>query len=487
VEVNDYLRKLLAFSDEEMRATTFIDITHPEDRERTAALVQTVRSGRADAYEMEKRYLRKDGSTVWCRLRATALRTQEGAIDYWIGIIEDITERKRLDKEKADLQSQLLHAQKMESVGRLAGGIAHDFNNMLHVITGFADLLVRKLPGDSQLSSYVNEIQRAAGRAQDVTRQLLAFSRRQMISPVPSDLNSLVARMSGGLSRLIGEDVELRVEGAEGLWGVSVDPTQIDQILLNLAVNARDAMPDGGKMTIETTNVRLDETYCRRHATAKPGDYVLLAVSDNGIGMNKETLSRIFEPFFTTKEKGKGTGLGLATVHGIVEQNGGFVNVYSEPGQGTTFRIYLPRTLDEGAAAAEAAERPGDMGGGTVLVVEDEESVRRLTAAVVESLGYTVLVAASGGEAIKLFERDEPRIDVVLTDVVMPGMSGRELRDRLERLRPGIRVLFTSGYTGNVIAHHGMLDRGVHFIAKPFGAADLARALRGVLARPSGG
>jgi len=482
VEVNDYLRKLLAFSEEEMRATTFIDITHPEDRERTSAFVETVRSGRADAYEMEKRYLKKDGSTVWCRVHATGLRMQEGGIAYWIGIIEDITERKRLDAEKADLQSQLVQAQKMESVGRLAGGIAHDFNNMLHVITGFADLLARRLPGDGQLSRYVSEIQRAAGRARDVTRQLLAFSRRQMISPVPSDLNTLVARMSGGLSRLIGEDVELRVEGAEGLWAVSVDPTQIDQILLNLAVNARDAMPDGGKMTIETTNVRLDETYCRLHATAKPGDYVLLAVSDNGIGMDKETLSRIFEPFFTTKEKGKGTGLGLATVHGIVEQNGGFVNVYSEPGQGTTFRIYLPRTLDENAAAAEAAESPGDMGGGTVLVVEDEESVRRLTAAVVESIGYTVVVAGSGSEAIELCERDEPGIDVVLTDVVMPGMSGRELRDRLERLRPGIRVLFTSGYTGNVIAHHGMLDKGVHFIAKPFGAADLARALRGVLA-----
>jgi CheY-like chemotaxis protein len=370
----------------------------------------------------------------------------------------------------------------MESVGRLAGGVAHDFNNMLHVILGFVDLLRRKLPAASCLAGYVEEIERAARRAQDVTRQLLAFSRKQVFSPAPSKLNPLVARLSGGLTHLIGEDIELRVRGADDLWTVNVDPTQVDQILLNLAVNARDAMPRGGKLTIETANIRLDETYCRQHASARPGDYVLLAVSDNGLGMDKETLSRIFEPFFTTKEKGKGTGLGLAMVHGIVEQNGGFVSVYSEPGQGTTFRVYLPRTLEECTPPARPAERSDHVAGGTILVVEDEESVLRLTAALVESLGCNVIAAASGADAIEACRQDEPRIDVVLTDVVMPGMSGMELRDRLERLRPDIKILFTSGYTANVIAHHGMLDEGVHFITKPFGITDLARALRELLA-----
>jgi PAS domain S-box-containing protein len=482
LETNDYFRKLLGYSEDEMRALAFMDITHPEDRERTGALAEGVRSGGADVYEMEKRYLTKDGAIVRGRIHATALRTPEGAVDYWIGIIEDITERKRLDEERVNLQAQLLQAQKMESVGRLAGGVAHDFNNLLHVIMGFVELLRRRMPADTRLASYVDEIERAAARAQDVTRQLLAFSRRQVISPAPSDLNRLVTRLSGGLSRLIGEDIELRVDSTDGLWLVNVDPTQIDQVLLNLAVNARDAMPNGGKLTIEMANIRLDESYCRRHATARPGDYVLLAFSDTGIGMDKETLSHAFEPFFTTKGEEKGTGLGLATVHGIVEQNGGFVNVYSEPGQGTTFRIYLPRALDAAAAATAAAERPDHVGAGTVLVAEDEESVRRITAALVQSLGYEVMTAGSGDEAIELCKADEPRIDVVLTDVVMPGTRGRELRDRLERLRPGIKILFTSGYTADVIAHQGILDKGVHFIAKPFGIADLARALRELLA-----
>jgi len=416
------------------------------------------------------------------RTSKVPLRDGEGRIVGVLGTYEDVTESKRLDEERANLQAQLYQAQKMESVGRLAGGVAHDFNNLLHVIMGFVELLRRRMPTDNRLVSYVDEIERAAGRAQDVTRQLLAFSRRQVISPLPSDLNLLVTRLAGGLSRLIGEDVELRVESTEGLWLVNVDPTQIDQVLLNLAVNARDAMPSGGKLTIEMANVRLDESYRRQHANAGPGDYVLLALSDTGTGMDKETLSHAFEPFFTTKEMGKGTGLGLATVHGIVEQNGGFVNVYSEPGRGTTFKIYLPRALERGAPETEVAELLDYVGAGTVLVAEDEESVRRITVALVQSLGYEVVVACSGDEAIELCKADAPRIDVVLTDVVMPGTSGRELRQRLEALRPGIKILFTSGYTANVIAHHGILDKGVHFIAKPFGITDLAKALRQLLA-----
>ena len=481
LEVNDYLARVLGYSKDEMRAFTFMDITVPQDREQTAVLAEAVRSGQAKLYETEKRYLKKDGTVLWGRVHATALRTPQGAIDYWIAIVEDVTERRRLDEERASLQSQLLQAQKMESVGRLAGGVAHDFNNMLQVITGFVELLRRKVPAEGRLSSYVEEIERAARRAQDVTGQLLAFSRRQVISPRPSNLHRLVTRLSGGLSRLIGEDVELCVEGTDDLWSANADPTQIDQVLLNLAVNAMRC-PGGGRLTIATANIRLDEASCQQHAGARPGDYVLLAVSDDGIGMDASTLAQAFEPFFTTKETGKGTGLGLATVHGIVEQNGGFVDVHTEPGQGTTFNIYLPRTCDEYAPAAEAGERLDHVGRGTVLVVEDEESVRGITAALVESLGCEVLAACSGEEAIRMCAQDEPRIDAVLADVVMPGLSGQELRDRLEEVRPGVRILFTSGYATNEIAHYGIVDKGIHFIAKPFGLTDLATALRDLLA-----
>ena len=482
LEVNDHLLAVLGYTRDEMKAMTLFELTHPEDRERTFTLVEAVRSGAAPGYDVEKRYLAKDGAARWVRVHSTALRTPQGAVEFWIGLVEDITARRRLDAEKAELQSQLQQAQKMESVGRLAGGVAHDFNNMLHVIMGFVDLLRRRMPGDGRLAMYVDEIGRAARRAQEVTHQLLAFSRRQVIAPAPSDLNQLVARLGGALARLIGEDVQLHVHAAEKLWTVNVDPTQIDQILLNLAVNARDAMPAGGRLTIETANIRLDETYCRTQAAARPGDYVLLAVSDDGVGMDKDTLSRLFEPFFTTKEKGKGTGLGLAMVHGIVQQNGGFVNVYSEPGRGTTFRVYLPRTLEERSVPAQPPSPPGEVAGGTVLVVEDDESVRRLTTALVESLGCRVVPASSGAEAVELCRRGDPRIDVVLTDVVMPGMSGIELRDCLQEIRPGIKILFTSGYTANVIAHHGILDEGLHFLAKPFGVTGLARALRELLA-----
>jgi PAS domain S-box-containing protein len=469
-------------SPDELLGRTDYDMAWREQAELYRADDRQVVSSGVPKVGYEEPQTTPSGARLCLRTSKVPLHDTEGRIVGVLGTYEDVTESKRLDEERANIQAQLYHAQKMESVGRLAGGVAHDFNNLLHVIMGFVELLRRRMPADARLASYVDEIERAASRAQDVTRQLLAFSRRQMISPAPSDLGRLVVRLSGGLSRLIGEDVELRVASADDLWPVNVDPTQIDQVLLNLAVNARDAMPRGGRLTIETANVRLDESYRRRHATARPGDYVLLAISDTGTGMDKETLSHAFEPFFTTKERGKGTGLGLATVHGIVEQNGGFVNVYSEPGRGTTFKIYLPRAVREGVAEAAAAEPLDHVGSGTVLVAEDEESVRRITVALVQSLGYDVVAVSSGDEAIERCRANEPGIDVVLTDVVMPGTSGRELRQRLEDLRPGIRILFTSGYTANVIAHHGILDEGVHFIAKPFGIAELAKALRELMA-----
>jgi len=469
-------------SPEELLGRTDYDMPWKEQADLYRADDRQVRASGVPKIGYEEPQTTPSGARLSLRTSKVPLHDTEGRIVGILGTYEDISESKRLDEERANLQAQLYQAQKMESVGRLAGGVAHDFNNLLHVIMGFVELLRRRMPADARLATYVDEIERAASRAQEVTRQLLAFSRRQVIAPVPSDLNRLVARLSGGLSRLIGEDVVLRVQATDGLWPVRVDPTQIDQVLLNLAVNARDAMPRGGRLTIETANVRLDESYRRQHATARPGDYVLLAISDTGTGMDKETLSHAFEPFFTTKERGKGTGLGLATVHGIVEQNAGFVNVYSEPGQGTTFKIYLPRALEAGAAEPAVEEPLDHVGAGTVLVAEDEESVRRITVALVQSLGYDVVAVSSGDEAIERCRADAPRIDVVLTDVVMPGTSGRELRQRLEQLRPGIRILFTSGYTANVIAHHGILDEGVHFIAKPFGIADLAKALRDLLA-----
>jgi PAS domain S-box-containing protein len=473
-------------AEQQVTLQAFLSQLHPDDRPAVEAAVQRAHDPTGDgAFDIEHRIVRSDGAVRWLSTRGQTYFEGEGPARRpvrSVGAVLDVTARRAAEEEQAQLQARLAHAQRLETVGRLAGGVAHDFNNMLHVILGFAALLTRRLAGDKGLSGYVSEIERAALRAQEVTRQLLAFSRKQLVSPIPSNLNTLVAGTAGGLARLIGEDVELRVVAGEGLWTVDVDPAQVDQILINLAVNARDAMPRGGKLTVETANVQLDEAYCGRHVGARPGQYVLLAVSDDGLGMDEETLAHVFEPFFTTKETGKGTGLGLATVHGIVEQNGGFVAAYSEPGRGSTFKVYLPRAPDRGPGVAAPPPEEAQPGGtGRVLVVEDDEAVRRLTAAAVESIGYTVVAAGNAADALELCARDEPAIDVVLTDVVMPGMSGKELRDRLLSLRPGLKVLFTSGYTANVIAHHGILEDGVHFIAKPFGVTELARKLREAL------
>jgi CheY-like chemotaxis protein len=366
----------------------------------------------------------------------------------------------------------------MESVGRLAGGVAHDFNNMLLVILACTELIKMRHPEDAKLLLSLQEIEGAALRARDITRQLLAVSRKQIAAPRSVNLSEFLAETRKTLGRLIGEDVELDFRLGADLWPVRIDPSQLDQVLMNLVVNARDAMPVGGKLTIETTNVRIDEDYCRRHVGFRPGDYVLLVVSDSGAGMDRETLARAFEPFFTTKAVGKGTGLGLATVHGIVTQNGGVVSVHSEAGQGTTFRIYLPR-LREAAVAAEAREEtPAARTGGRVLLVEDDEAVRRTLAAMLDALGFSVVVATGWREALSLAGRADASVDVLLTDVVMPELSGKELCERLRAARPGLPVLYMSGYTDDVIVHHGILEDGVHFIQKPFTMDDLARAIR---------
>ena len=390
-----------------------------------------------------------------------------------------LIERTRAEEEKDKLQVQLLQAQKMESVGRLAGGVAHDFNNMLGAILGHAELAMMRCAPSDPVHAHLKVIEDSARRSADLTRQLLAFARKQTVAPKVLDLNDSVSGMLKILMRLIREDVDIAWQPGRNLWLVRMDPAQIDQILANLCVNARDAISGTGKVTIETGNITFDRSYCAEHAGFTPGDYVLLAISDNGCGMDKETQGRIFEPFFTTKGVGEGTGLGLATVYGIVKQNEGFINVYSEPGQGTTFKIYLPRH----AAKAEQTSKTGvaqsiARGHGTILLVEDEPAILDMTTIMLERQGYKVLAAGTPGEAIRLAGVYPGEINLLMTDVVMPEMNGRELAKNLLSLHPGLKRLFMSGYTANVIAHHGVLDEGVNFIQKPFSMQDLAAKVR---------
>ncbi len=391
----------------------------------------------------------------------------------------DITARKRAEEEREKLHAQLAQAQKMESVGRLAGGVAHDFNNMLGVILGHTELALDRGGADEPLRSDLEEIGRSARRSADLTRQLLAFARRQTIAPKVLDLNETVEGMLTMLRRLIGEDIDLAWKPGYELWPVMMDPSQIDQVLVNLCVNARDAIAGVGKVIIETDNAFLEEEYCAGHEGFVPGDYVLLAVSDDGRGMDAETLSHIFEPFFTTREAGRGIGLGLATVFGAVKQNNGFINVYSEPGRGTAFKVFLPRH-EAGSAhrKEERGPREATRGSETILLVEDEPMILKVTTTMLKTLGYTVLAASTPGEAIRLARDHSGRIDLLMTDVVMPEMNGRDLASNLLSIHPDIRRLFMSGYTANVIAHRGVLDEGVHFLQKPFSMKDLGEKIR---------
>jgi CheY-like chemotaxis protein len=372
----------------------------------------------------------------------------------------------------------------MEAVGRLAGGVAHDFNNLLTVINGYSDLLIGGLRAGDPLRQSLEQIHKAGERAASLTRQLLAFSRKQVLVLEVLDVNVLLAEMEKMLSRLISEDIELRFAAEPALWQVKVDPGQIEQVIMNLVVNARDAMPEGGKLTIETANVRLDETYTSTHPDIQPGEYVLMAVSDTGCGMDEATKARIFEPFFTTKSPEKGTGLGLATVYGIIKQSGGRIDVYIEPGVGTTFKVYLPRAPEEALASRPSAVRPAlRRGTETVLLVEDEDGVRKLAQRILQMHGYKVLEACNGGEAFLLCREYCDPINILVTDVVMPKMSGRQLAEQLAPLRPDMKVLYLSGYTGDAIVHHGVLDPHTPFLQKPFRPDDLARKVRETLDR----
>jgi signal transduction histidine kinase len=391
-------------------------------------------------------------------------------------------ERKRAEEALRQSEERLRQAQKMEAVGRLAGGVAHDFNNLLTVIISYSDLLLEDLGSDDPKRDDVDQIRKAAEGAAALTRQLLAFSRQQVLQPKALDLKATVAGTEKLLNRLIGEDVRLITFLAPDLGVVKADPGQIEQIIINLAVNARDAMPTGGRLTIEAANVDMGEAYVRGHPPATPGRYVMLALSDTGIGMDEQTKARIFEPFFTTKEPGKGTGLGLATVYGIVKQSGGFIWVYSEPGHGTSFKVYLPR-VDEPAepAAAPTATAEPTRGTETVLVVEDAASVRMVTRQVLERYGYAVLEAPNGDTALRLAAGHHGPIHLLLTDVVMPGLSGRQLAEQLAQLRPDMKVLYASGYADHAIVHHGILEPGIAYLQKPFTPDALGRRVRQLL------
>jgi PAS domain S-box-containing protein len=479
ISVNPAMARILGYdSAEELIANRAdIETQHYVDPDRRAELVRMLAErGVVKGYECE--VYRKDRSKLWTVENVRAIRDKSGSVLYYEGSIEDIAERKTLEE-------QLRQSQKLEGIGMLAGGIAHDFNNLLTVITGYSDLTLLQLRDEDPLHRNITEVKKAAERASALTRQLLAFSRKQVLQPRVLDLNAVISELEKLLRRLIGEDIGFRTVLESDLGNVKADPGQIEQILMNLAINARDAMPNGGELTIETANIYLDEDYAKSHLDVSPGPYVMFALSDTGMGIDQQTQARIFEPFFTTKEAGKGTGLGLSTVYGIVKQSGGNIWVYSEVGRGTTFKVYLPR-VDEGAPKYERRiEMESDvLGSETVLVAEDEEMVRKLARRVLEMFGYQVLEAANGGSALLICERHNEPIHLLVTDVIMPEMSGRDLADRLAQLRPGIKVLYMSGYTDDAIVHQGVLDEGANYIQKPFATDALVRKVREVLDGP---
>jgi signal transduction histidine kinase len=460
---------VLGYAPIEMIGQVAIDNVHPDDRDLMAR--EWAKLANKDHIQITVRAQHINGEWLWMEISSSTL-DQNGST---LNVSRDVTERKRLE-------AQLLQSQKMETVGRLAGGVAHDFNNLLTAITGYADLALDDLPPASPVRSDIEELRKAADRATKLTSQLLAFARKQLIEPRVMNLNQLISDMEGFIRRLIGELIELSILLAPDLGSVRVDIHQLEQVVINLVINARDAMPQGGRLAIETANVVLDTVYAGDHIDVTAGRYILLTVGDTGVGMDAAVQEHLFEPFFTTKGPGKGTGLGLATCYGIVKQHGGYILPYSEPGRGTLMKVYLPRVDAPLDPLPSADAHPNARGEETILLVEDEGTVRELAARVLRGQGYTVLEAGDGLEALQVIEQEHStRIDLLVTDVVMPRLGGGELAERLIAMRPGIRVLFTSGYTEDTVLHAGQFATGTHFLHKPFSPAALAQKVRAIL------
>jgi PAS domain S-box-containing protein len=475
---NPAICKLLGYTEDEMKRMTVKNI-HPDDvfKRMTPEFLAHDRENTPMIQE-DIACLKKDGTIIYAYVVITTRIIIDG-IPHSAAFFTDVTERKKAEDDKKRMETQLLQSQKLEAVGRLTGGIAHDFNNILTAIIGNAEIILADLPKGDQMREGVEDIRAAGDRATSLTGQLLAFSRKQVLQPMVMSLNETVREMDRMLRRIIGEDIDLRTVLASDLGLVEADAGQIEQVIMNLAVNARDAMPAGGKITIETANVDLDEGYARAHIAVIPGPYVMLSVSDTGVGMTREVQEQIFDPFFTTKEKGKGTGLGLSTAYGIVKQSKGNIWVYSEPGKGTTFKVYLPRVEKPICSKEKKDKKAGPVTGSeTILIVEDDEMVRNFTARVLKGCGYRVLIAEDGGEAVRVSGAHEGPIHLMLTDVIMPGMSGQELEEKVRTSRPGIKVLYMSGYADNAIVHHGVLDPEKAFLPKPFTPDALGRKVR---------
>jgi PAS domain S-box-containing protein len=479
VDANNALERMLGYTAEELAALPLEAYTDPDDAAHARALYRELVDNRRPPYELDHSYVAKDGSVVWAHAAVTLVRDPGQRPTFGIAMLEDVTGRR-------ELEEQLRQSQKMEAVGRLAGGIAHDFNNLLTAIGGYTELALRRTsPAAEEIRADLGEIKRASDRAAGLTRQLLAFSRKQILQPEVLKLSDLVAEMDTMLNRLIGETIEIvTITYGPGGSYVEADPGQLEQVIVNLVVNARDAMPDGGRITIETATVDLSIAEARAKESFEAGPYVVLTVRDNGDGIEPAALARIFEPFFTTKEAGKGTGLGLATVYGIVKQSGGFVEVESAPGEGAAFRIYLPRHHGLSAAVSPAAlAEPvaAAQHGETILLVEDEAVVRRLAREILEQTGYVVLEAPDALEALAIAQSHPEQIDLLVTDVVMPKLNGRELAERLTRVVGDLRVLYTSGYTDSEIVQDGTLLPGTAFLQKPFTVAQLVEKVRQLL------
>jgi len=476
MECNPALQEMLGYRKEELLTKNFSEFIHTDDRSIDVDLYKKLLSETHYHYQVEKRYFRKDAGVVWGRVNVSLVRDAGGKPQYTIHMVENINEWRRLE-------TQLLQSQKMETVGHLAGGIAHDFNNLLTVIKGYTQLSLIEIGENHPLRKDIEEIKNAAERAENLTHQLLAFSRRQIMEMKVLDLNAVIRNLEKMLRRVIGEDIEMSIILAEGLGRVKIDPHQIEQVILNLAVNARDAMLEGGRLTLETSEVELEEGGPGTHILMTPGRYVMLSLSDTGSGMTPEVKERIFEPFFTTKGEGKGTGLGLSTVYGIIKQSGGYIWVYSERGQGTTFKIYLPRVDEEvDELPHQKSTGPLPKGNETILLVEDDPPVRELAARVLREQGYAVLEAANGEEAMQITQAPVlKKIHLLVTDMIMPQMGGKELGKRFKALYPEVKVLFVSGYSDKAFPHQESIEPGMNLLQKPFSPGTLARRVREVL------